>query len=110
MAKKFYEVQSHIVLTGHITESMVTVIGSHVWNKLTPDEQKIFADALKEAAAKATEAIEASERILAGEFRSSATPWSSLIARRSARRRSRCTTMPPPAPAGPRRSTTSCRR
>ena len=68
MAKKFYEVQSHIVLTGHITESMVTVIGSHVWNKLTPDDQKVFADTLKEAAAKATESIEASERILAGEF------------------------------------------
>jgi tripartite ATP-independent transporter DctP family solute receptor len=68
MAKKFYEVQSHIVLTGHITESMVTVIGSHVWNKLTPDDQKVFAETLKEAAAKATESIEASERILAGEF------------------------------------------
>jgi tripartite ATP-independent transporter DctP family solute receptor len=69
MAKRFYEVQSHIALTGHITESMVTVIGSHVWNKLTPDDQKVFADTLKEAAAKATESIEASERILAGEFR-----------------------------------------
>ncbi len=69
MAKKFYEVQSHIVLTGHITESMVTVIGSHVWNKLTPDDQKVFAETLKEAAAKATESIEASERILAGAFR-----------------------------------------
>ena len=69
MAKKFYEVQSHIVLTGHITESMVTVIGSHLWNKLTPDERQIFADTLKEAAGKATEAIEASERILAGEFK-----------------------------------------
>jgi len=69
MAKKFYEVQSHIVLTGHITESMVTVIGSHVWNKLTPDDQMVFAETLKEAAAKATESIEASERILADEFR-----------------------------------------
>jgi len=69
MAKKFYEVQSHIVLTGHITESMVTVIGSHVWNKLAPDDQKVFAETLKEAAAKATESIEASERILADEFR-----------------------------------------
>jgi tripartite ATP-independent transporter DctP family solute receptor len=69
MAKKFYEVQSHIVLTGHITESMVAVIGSHVWNKLTPDDQKVFADTLKEAASKATESIEASERILADEFR-----------------------------------------
>ena len=88
MAKKFYEVQSHIMLTGHITESMVTVVGSHVWNKLTPDEQKIFADALKEAASKATEAIEASERVLARSSGSSARPWSSLIARRFARRRS----------------------
>ena len=69
MAKKFYEVQSHIVLTGHITESMVTVVGSHVWNKLTQDDQKVFADTMKEAAAKATESIEASERILAGAFR-----------------------------------------
>jgi TRAP-type C4-dicarboxylate transport system substrate-binding protein len=69
MAKKFYEVQSHIVLTGHITESMVTVIGSHVWSKLAPDDQMIFAETLKEAAAKATESIEASERILADEFR-----------------------------------------
>jgi TRAP-type C4-dicarboxylate transport system substrate-binding protein len=69
MAKKFYEVQSHVALTGHITESMVTVVGRHVWNRLTLDEQKLFADTLKEAAAKATEAIEASERILAGQFR-----------------------------------------
>jgi tripartite ATP-independent transporter DctP family solute receptor len=69
MAKKFYEVQGHIVLTGHITESMVTVVGSPVWNKLTPDERKLFADTFKQAAAKATEAIEASERILAGEFK-----------------------------------------
>ena len=69
MAKKFYEVQSHIALTGHITESMVTVIGGHVWNKLTPEDRKLFADTLQEAAAKATEAIEASERILAGELK-----------------------------------------
>ena len=41
MAKKFYEVQSHIILTGHITESMLTVVGSHVWSKLTPEEQSI---------------------------------------------------------------------
>jgi TRAP-type C4-dicarboxylate transport system substrate-binding protein len=69
MAKKFYEVQSHIALTGHITESMVTVVGSHVWNKLTPDDQKLFVNTLKEAAAKATDAIEASERILAGQLK-----------------------------------------
>lgn len=69
MAKKFYEVQSHIALTGHITESMVTVVGGHIWNKLTPEDRKLFADTLQKAAAKATEAIEASERILAVELK-----------------------------------------
>jgi hypothetical protein len=34
MAKKFYEVQSHIILTGHIMESMLTVVGNHVWTRL----------------------------------------------------------------------------
>lgn len=69
MAKKFYEVQSHIILTGHITESLVTIVGSHVWSKLTPDEQKIFQDVLKEAAARATDAIRASEMTLTAEFK-----------------------------------------
>ena len=69
MAKKFYEVQSHIMLTGHITESLLTIVGRHVWTKLSHDDKKVFADTMKEAAAKATESIEASERILAGAFR-----------------------------------------
>jgi tripartite ATP-independent transporter DctP family solute receptor len=69
MAKKFYEVQSHIILTGHITESLLTIVGSHVWTKLTPDEQKIFVEVLKQAAANATDAIAASEKVMAAEFR-----------------------------------------
>jgi tripartite ATP-independent transporter DctP family solute receptor len=69
MAKKFYEVQSHIILTGHITESLVTVVGNHVWAKLTPDERKIFEDVLKEAASKTSETIHASELTLADEFK-----------------------------------------
>src|SRR4051812_6953784 len=69
MAKKFYEVQSHVVLTGHITESLVTVVGNHVWSKLTPDEQKTFQDVLKQAASNATDAIAASEKTLAAEFK-----------------------------------------
>ena len=41
-AKKFYEVQSHINLTGHILDNLTTVIGSPLWKKLTAQEQKIF--------------------------------------------------------------------
>jgi tripartite ATP-independent transporter DctP family solute receptor len=69
LTKKFYQVQSHVVLTGHITESMVTVIGGHVWGGLTPDDRRLFAETLREAAARATETIEASERVLPGELK-----------------------------------------
>lgn len=69
MAKKFYEVQSHIMLTGHITESLVSVIGGHVWNKLNDAEKKVFQDVLVAAASKATDQIRASELKLADEFR-----------------------------------------
>ena len=69
MAKKFYEVQSHIMLSGHITESLLSIVGGHVWNKLNADEKKAFDEVLKMAASRATDAIRASEQKLADEFR-----------------------------------------
>ena len=69
MAKKFYEVQSHIMLTGHITESLLVIVGNHVWSKLDDDEKKVFNEVLIQAAAKATDQIRASEQKLADEFR-----------------------------------------
>lgn len=69
MAKKFYEVQSHVMLTGHITESLLTIVGSHVWSKLNDDEKKIFQDTLIQAAAKASDEIRASEQKIADELR-----------------------------------------
>jgi tripartite ATP-independent transporter DctP family solute receptor len=69
MAKKFYEVQSHIVLTGHITESLLTIVGSHVWPKLSDPDKKVFDEVLIQAAAKATDAIRAAEQKVADELR-----------------------------------------
>jgi tripartite ATP-independent transporter DctP family solute receptor len=69
MAKKFYEVQSHIMLTGHITESLLSIVGSHVWARLNDAEKKIFSDVLMEAASRATDKIRESEQKLAEEFR-----------------------------------------
>lgn len=69
MAKKFYEVQSHIMLTGHITESLVVNVGGHVWNKLNDAEKKVFQEVLLEAASRASEQIRTSEQKLADEFR-----------------------------------------
>lgn len=69
MAKKFYEVQSHIMLTGHITESLLTIVGTHVWPKLSDDEKKLFDEVLSQAAVRATDQIRVSEQKLADEFR-----------------------------------------
>src|SRR4051812_21032512 len=69
MAKKFYEVQSHIMLTAHITESLVTIVGAQAWPKLSAEDKKVFEDVLSQAAAKATDQIRTAEQKLADEFR-----------------------------------------
>ena len=69
MAKKFYEVQTHVMLTGHITESLLTIVGSHVWAKLSDADKKVFDEVLKQAAAKASDQIRAAEQKIADELR-----------------------------------------
>ncbi len=56
-AKKFYEVQKYIVLTGHITDALLTIVGAPTWAKLSDADKKIFEDVLREAAARATAQI-----------------------------------------------------
>jgi tripartite ATP-independent transporter DctP family solute receptor len=68
-AKKFYEVQKHIMLTGHIIDGLVTQVAPHVWNKLTDAEKKIFTDVTREAAARATAQIKKREAELVDEFK-----------------------------------------
>ncbi|MCL4746000.1 MAG: sialic acid TRAP transporter substrate-binding protein SiaP [Burkholderiaceae bacterium] len=68
-AKKFYEVQKHIMLTGHIVDGLVTQIAPHVWSKLNDAEKKLFTDITREAAANATNDIKKRESELADEFR-----------------------------------------
>ena len=67
-AKKFYEVQSHINLTGHITESLVTVVGSGTWGKLSADDRKLFGEVLWEASTRATNEIAQAEAALVSDF------------------------------------------
>ncbi|MET0209401.1 MAG: sialic acid TRAP transporter substrate-binding protein SiaP [Burkholderiaceae bacterium] len=68
-AKKFYEVQKAIMMTGHIVDGLTTQIAPHVWNKLTPDEQKIFVEVTREAAARATDKIKKREAELTEDFK-----------------------------------------
>ncbi|NWG25489.1 MAG: sialic acid TRAP transporter substrate-binding protein SiaP [Pseudorhodoplanes sp.] len=68
-AKKFYEVQKNIVLTGHITDALLTIVSGPTWGKLNADERKTLTAVLKEAADKATADIVQSEKELVGWFK-----------------------------------------
>jgi len=68
-AKKFYEVQKHIVLTGHIVDHLNTIISASLWKKLSAEDQKIFTDVAQEAAAKATAEIKVNEAKLVTFFK-----------------------------------------
>jgi TRAP-type C4-dicarboxylate transport system substrate-binding protein len=68
-AKKFYEVQKHIMLTSHIVDGLTTQIAPHVWNALSDAEKKIFTDVTQEAAARASAQIKKREAELIEEFK-----------------------------------------
>ncbi len=68
-AKKFYEVQKNIMLTGHIIDALATQIAPHVWSKLSDAEKKIFTDVTQEAATNATNDIKKREAELMDEFK-----------------------------------------
>lgn len=68
-AKKFFEVQKNISLTGHIIDSLLTVVSGSTWAKLSAEEKKIFSDVMMEAADKTGREIIASEARLVEEFK-----------------------------------------
>ncbi|MDM0055836.1 sialic acid TRAP transporter substrate-binding protein SiaP [Variovorax fucosicus] len=68
-AKKFFEVQKNISLTGHIIDSLLTVTSGQLWAKLSADEKKVFGDVMQEAAEKTGREIIASEARLTEEFK-----------------------------------------
>ena len=68
-AKKFYEVQKNIILTGHIADALLTVVSPSAMAKMSPAEQKILAEVTQEAAEKATGDIRKREGELLEEFK-----------------------------------------
>ena len=67
--KKFYEVQSNINLTGHITNSLVTLISPSTASKLSDEDLAALKTAIQSAAEWASDEIVASEGNLADWFR-----------------------------------------
>ncbi|MDO9709893.1 sialic acid TRAP transporter substrate-binding protein SiaP [Paracraurococcus lichenis] len=68
-AKKFFEVQSHVSLTGHITDSLLTIVSSGAWRRLSAQEKEVFQAVLAEAAERCGNAIRAQEQELATWFK-----------------------------------------
>ena len=68
-AKKFFEVQKNIVLTGHIVDHLNTLISKTRWASLSDEDKKIFVDVMQEAATKTTKIIEDREKSLVDEFK-----------------------------------------
>ncbi len=68
-AKKFYEVQSDINLTGHITDALLTIIGGPTWNSMDEADRETLSGVLQDTAVCATDAIRKSEAELAEWFR-----------------------------------------
>jgi tripartite ATP-independent transporter DctP family solute receptor len=68
-AKKFYEVQKHIMLTGHIVDGLTTQVAPHLWKTLSDAEKAMFTEVALEAAARATAQIKKREAELVDEFK-----------------------------------------
>jgi tripartite ATP-independent transporter DctP family solute receptor len=70
LAKKFYEVQKHIMLTGHVVDGVMTQVAPHVWSRLSQSEQALLIQVAREAAARASAEIQQREAELVAQFRS----------------------------------------
>jgi tripartite ATP-independent transporter DctP family solute receptor len=68
-AKKFFEVQKNIILTGHIVDHLNTVISKQLWSSLSDEDKKIFGEVMQEAAEKTTKIIEDKEKALVTSFK-----------------------------------------
>lgn len=67
-AKAFHEVQDYINLTGHITDSLITIAAGSLWNRLSDEDKAIFSDVYAEAGQGITADILQSEAELASWF------------------------------------------
>lgn len=68
-AKKLYEVQSHINLTGHILGSILTITNQSFLDTLTETDRTALLSLVQQAAANATQDIAQQERELGDWFK-----------------------------------------
>ena len=68
-AKKFYEVQKYITLTGHISDALMTIVSGSTWGGLSPEDQTALDGVLDETATCASDQIIQKENELVAWFK-----------------------------------------
>ena len=68
-AKKFYEVQKDINLTGHITDALLTIVGGPAWDSMDDADHEALSTVLSDASDCATEQIIQKEKELVAWFK-----------------------------------------
>ena len=68
-AKKFYEVQDDISLTGHITDALLTIVGGPVWDVMDEADRMALSDVASQTATCATDQVIQLEADLVDWFR-----------------------------------------
>lgn len=68
-AQRFHEVQSHITLTGHITDALLTIVADHTREMMSEEDYAILAELVQEGALRASDEIRQSELDLVEWFR-----------------------------------------
>jgi tripartite ATP-independent transporter DctP family solute receptor len=68
-AKKFFEVQKNIALTGHIVDHLNTVVAGPVWAAISDADKAIFTEVMQEASARTAKIIVERESALVQSFR-----------------------------------------
>ena len=66
--KRFYEVQSHINLTGHMSNSLLTLASTRTMDKLGPDDSALLERIVWDAARRASDEVARKERELIDWF------------------------------------------
>ncbi|PSL08061.1 tripartite ATP-independent transporter DctP family solute receptor [Haloactinopolyspora alba] len=70
VANKFYEVQQHISLTGHIADAFVLALNSQKWESLDADTQETVRGVAQDVAAQQVEQAAANEQKLLDQLKS----------------------------------------
>ena len=68
-AKKFYEVQKDINLTGHITDALLTIAGGPAWGAMSAEDQQALSEVAEKTATCASDQIIQKEKELVQWFK-----------------------------------------